>query len=86
MRVSVELSMYPLVEQYKSPIIEFVESLRQREGIEIETNGMSSHLYGEYDDIMSVLNGEMKKVFENGPKVVMVMKVVNDDLSGPVKF
>lgn len=86
MRVSVELSLYPLREEYKGPIIKFVESLRSREDIRIETNGMSSQLFGDYDILMRILHEEMRELFAGPDKVVMVMKWVNDDLQGPVKF
>lgn len=86
MNVSVELSMYPLQEVYKESIIRFVKSLRDHEGIRIETNGMSTHIYGGYDEVMGVLQKEVKPVFEGEDKVVMVMKMVNDDLSGPITF
>lgn len=86
MKISVELSMYPLKEEYKAPIIEFIKTLREREGIRVKTNGMSSHIYGDYDEVMGSVVQEVKAVFEGNDKVVMVMKVVNDDLDGPVKF
>ncbi|NND93747.1 MAG: hypothetical protein HKN45_02720 [Flavobacteriales bacterium] len=86
MKISVELSMYPLNEDYKAPIIQFVESLRAREDLVIKTNGMSSQLFGQYDVIMSVLAEEIKVLFNQEDKVVIVMKLVNDDLDGPVKF
>jgi uncharacterized protein YqgV (UPF0045/DUF77 family) len=86
MKISVELSMYPLKEEYKAPIIEFVRSLRDSEGIRVKTNGMSSQIYGDYDQVMASLAAEIKTVFAGKDKVVMVMKMANDDLDGPVKF
>ena len=86
MKVSVEISMYPLNTDYKGPIIEFVESLRTREGITIETNGMSTQVFGEYDTVVRILHDEARAIFHGPDKVAMVMKWVNDDLEGPVKF
>ena len=86
MNISIELSMYPLSEEYKPSIISFIKKLRERKDIRIETNGMSSHIYGDYDIVMKVMNEEVKQVFSGKDKVVMVMKMVNDDLSGDVGF
>ena len=86
MRISVDLSMYPLNADYRPSIIRFIERLRDIAGIQIETNGMSSQVYGEYDRVMEVLTAEIKSVFGSEDKVSMVMKVVNDDLSGDIKF
>ncbi len=86
MKVSIELSMYPLDANYKSSIVQFVKRLRGRKGIQLETNGMSSQIYGDYDQVMEVLTAEIKEVFQGEDKVSMVMKMVNDDLSGEVKF
>jgi uncharacterized protein YqgV (UPF0045/DUF77 family) len=86
MKISVDLSMYPLNADYKPSIIQFIKRLRAAEGIRIETNGMSSQVHGEYDEVMKVLTTEIRSVFEGDDKVSIVMKMVNDDLSGEIKF
>lgn len=79
MKVSVELSYYPLNEEFIPHIINFIESLKQIVGIETVTNGMSTQVFGEYDVVMQALTSEIKKAFEL-PHSVFVMKVVNADL------
>lgn len=86
MKISVELSMYPLNEGYKESITAFVKQLREYPNVVVETNGMSSHIYGDYEQVMDLIKKEAGPVFSGDQKVVMVMKMVNDDLSGPVKF
>jgi uncharacterized protein YqgV (UPF0045/DUF77 family) len=86
MHVSVDLSMYPLNEDYKPSIINFVKRLRATEGLQVDTNGMSTQVYGEYDLVMNTLQQEIKAVFSGPDKVSIVMKAVNDDLSGPIGF
>jgi uncharacterized protein YqgV (UPF0045/DUF77 family) len=86
MKISVELSMYPLNEDYKPSITAFIKRLRSYSEVRIETSGMSSQIYGEYDQVMAMIHTEFKTVFEGNDKVSMVMKMVNDDLSGPIKF
>ena len=41
---------------------------------------MSTQIFGEYDVVMSVLQKEMKPIFADEIKTVMVMKFINADL------
>ena len=81
MKASVEISMYPLDAEYGTPILRFIERLRKHEGLTVQTNNMSTQVFGEYDQLMRALTQEMKKSFEEENAVVMVMKVVNMNLS-----
>lgn len=81
MKTSVEMSMYPLDAAYGTPILKFIERLRQHEALRVQSNNMSTQIFGDYDTVMAALAAEMKKSFEENETVVMVMKVVNLDLS-----
>ncbi len=81
MKASIELSMYPLHADYGTPILKFIERLRQHQGLTVQTNNMSTQIFGEYDLLMTVLASEMKRSFAEEKTAVMVMKVVNLDLS-----
>lgn len=80
MKASVEISMYPLDLDYGTPILKFIKHLREHEGLTVQTNNMSTQIFGEYDLLMAALTQEMKHSFEEEKTVVMVMKVVNLDL------
>jgi uncharacterized protein YqgV (UPF0045/DUF77 family) len=43
------------------------------------TNGMSTQIFGEFDEVMGTINREMKVAFEL-PHSVFIMKVINSDL------
>ena len=86
MKCSVEISMYPLHQQYVEPIIEFIKKLRTYPNLELETNGMSTQVFGDYDNIMNAINTEMKAVFLNDQKVVFNLKVINSHLQEKPKF
>lgn len=77
MKTSVEISMYPLDAEYGTPILKFIERLRQNDGLAIQTNTMSTQVFGEYDVVMNAIQKEMKVSFEENETVVMVMKVLN---------
>ncbi|MEM0992318.1 MAG: YkoF family thiamine/hydroxymethylpyrimidine-binding protein [Bacteroidota bacterium] len=80
MGISVELSLYPLHESYKNIILNFVDQLRTHEHLSIKTNSMSSQIFGDYEVVMSILQKELKQVFEQPEMVVAVMKVVGKNL------
>ena len=63
-------------------IKDVVERLNANSSVEVETNAMSTQIRGEYDEVMAVLNQEMKETFERNPKAVFVMKILNNPVAG----
>jgi uncharacterized protein YqgV (UPF0045/DUF77 family) len=80
MNVSVEISYYPLDREFVPPIKEFIDRLSSHKGLTAQTNGMSTQVFGNYDDVFDALKQEIKTSFDN-PHSVFVMKVINADLN-----
>lgn len=80
MNITLEMSMYPLDADYKSPIKAFVRELRGHDGLEIVTNQMSTQLRGDFDVVMKAVNACMKQAMADNDKVVFVTKCLNGDL------
>ena len=81
MKVSVEISKYPLTEvNFVVAIKDFIQRVNQYQGIEIITNTMSTQLFGEYDAIIALLNKEIARSFEQYGTTVFVCKFVPGDL------
>lgn len=80
MNISVEISYYPLNQEYVPPIREFIDRLNKHQGLVIQTNGMSTQVFGEYNLVMDTLKEEIGTSFNN-PHSVFVMKVINADLN-----
>jgi len=80
MNISVEISYYPLAQEYIPPIRSFIDRIRENKNLIAKTNGMSTQVFGPFDEVMDTLKKEMKKSFEN-PHSVFVMKVINADLN-----
>jgi uncharacterized protein YqgV (UPF0045/DUF77 family) len=74
MQISVEISLYPLTDDYEEIILGFLAQLKHYPHITAETNGMSTRLFGAYDAVMECLQIEMKKIYENH-QAVLVMKM-----------
>lgn len=81
MRVAVDISLYPLAEEFLTPIREFIERLNNNLSLEIRTNPMSTQIRGEYDEVMAVLQSEMKTTFERTPKAVFAIRILNNPIA-----
>lgn len=80
MKTTIEISKYPLNENYEPPILNFIERLNTHMGIEVKTNATATHLVGDYDEIMGLLQKEIKHSFEAYGKAIFVMKILHGAL------
>ncbi|TKB57359.1 YkoF family thiamine/hydroxymethylpyrimidine-binding protein [Ferrimonas aestuarii] len=76
MKLAVEISLYPLQDNYLLPIKWFIERLDAYPEIQRKTNAMSTQLLGDYDQVMSLLAVEMKAAHEKWGKGVFVCKFI----------
>jgi len=80
MEIGVEISLYPLQEQYAPDIKDFIRRLQSQQAVRIVTNSMSTQVFGPYDVVMDALRRELRATFENlgdrSGKAVFVMKVL----------
>ena len=83
---SVEISMYPLKENFKPSIIAFIKNLRKYPFVKVTTNGMSTQVFGEYKSVMNAINTEMENTFLNENSVVFNLKVINSYLEEKPSF
>ncbi len=72
MQVKVEISLYPLKENYIEVILEFIKNLNSYENIKVETNQLSTQIFGDYDFIMNLLTKELKVVNKDNTAVAVV--------------
>jgi uncharacterized protein YqgV (UPF0045/DUF77 family) len=80
MKVAVDISLYPLADDFIPPIQDVIERLNQHDGISVVTNPMSTQLRGEFEDVMSALQQEVKTTFEQTPKAVFAIKILNNPI------
>lgn len=80
MRISVELTLTPLQDNYEPAIINFIKALRDS-GLTVIENPLSTQVYGKYDEVMSVLNREMKVALEAVERGLLYIKIVKSDRS-----
>ena len=79
MQVMVELSLYPLVNEYIPPIQSFIDRLNAYETLNVSTSSTSTQVTGSYADVMSILGAEMQRTHEEVGQAIFVAKFLNFD-------
>lgn len=80
MKISVDLTLSPLQDDYETHIIAFIKALRNSEFAILE-NPLSTQIYGDFDTLMPFLNKTIKKSFMNQDISVLTMKIIKTDRS-----
>ena len=80
MELSVEISKYPLSEDYIPAIKDFIERLQATEGLSVVGNTMSTQVFGDYDLVMDTLKDEMRRSYEQFGKAIFVCKFIGANL------
>jgi uncharacterized protein YqgV (UPF0045/DUF77 family) len=78
--VGVEISLYPLTSGYRAHIHALLERLAADGRFRVETSSMSTQIFGSYEDLMTLLQVQMKAAFEElgaqDQRAVFVLKVL----------
>ena len=76
MHAAVEISLYPLGEDYIARILAFIERLNRHPDLRVVTNDLSTQIWGDLGRVMSVLTEEIARAAVDAPQLVFVMKVL----------
>ena len=79
MRISIDISLYPLTEGYVEPILAFINQLETNSKLIVKRNSLSTQVFGEYRDVMDMMNSEIENVFKQLPESVFVLKLIGTD-------
>lgn len=80
MKISVELTLSPLQDDFEPPVIDFIKALRSSNFAVLE-NPLSTQIYGDYDELMNFLSSEVKQALEAINNGLIHMKIVKTDRS-----
>ena len=83
MKISVELTLTPLQNNYKENIKEFIKDLRASKLKIIETP-LSTQIYGDFDEVMLTINNFTKKIFNKSENIILHTKIYKSDRSSYV--
>ncbi len=74
--------MYPLTPDYFPAIDLFLENLHNTPGLKVQTNVMSTQLFGASTLVFQTLEREIEKVYSKLDQCPFVIKVLKEDVSG----
>ena len=80
MKISVELTLMPLQQDFETPIIDFIKRLRNSK-FKVLENPLSTQIYGDYDELMPYLTNEIKATLAQQENAVLNVKIVTSDRS-----
>jgi uncharacterized protein YqgV (UPF0045/DUF77 family) len=80
MRVTAEISLYPLHDEYLGKIESVIRQIRSCRGLEIVVNQMSTQIRGELSDVVAALESAVAASFGDERPAVLVTKILNADL------
>lgn len=74
MKLSAEITLYPLQDDYLPIIKSTIEKLHSFNGISVETFPTATILVGDYSDVMAAVNTSMLWSYEQYGKCVFIVK------------
>ena len=80
MRITAEISLYPLQEEFLPQIQSFIRDIQDSSALQVTVNQMSTQLVGELHDVSQALEKALEASFRTGGSQVLVAKFLNADL------
>ena len=80
MRITAEMSLYPLQGQPIDKILAFIDSLTSDVRLDVVVNQLSTQVGGELHVVMAALTTAIEKSFGAGGPQALVLKILNADL------
>ncbi|MEJ2602595.1 MAG: YkoF family thiamine/hydroxymethylpyrimidine-binding protein [Gammaproteobacteria bacterium] len=77
MRTTIDVSLYPLSDDFIPAIEDFIARLNDYAQLTVHTNPVSTRISGDYDIAMDALKNEVRVSFERYGKAVFVLKILH---------
>lgn len=81
MKLTAEISLYPLSDQYLDVVKDFVRALRRYDQLTLITNAMSTQVFGDYDNVFEAVSKELRASHRRSGGQVLVCKFIVGDLN-----
>ncbi len=78
MKCSIEISMYPLSENYEEIVLGFLSKLDER-GLNYRVSGISTQIFGEINEVWDKLGEAIGESYEEFPKASFVIKMLSGE-------
>ena len=76
MKLTVEMSLYPLQEDHVPVIEAFIQAAREHPDLAIVTNAMSTQVSGDYDTVFGLVHEGLASSYRQYGKQVLVCKFI----------
>lgn len=80
MKLTAELSLYPLCDDYIEVIKSFIATAGERPGITLNTNAMSTQVCGDWDAVFELVSNTLRSSHEHHGRQVLVCKFIPGEL------
>ncbi len=80
MNITLEISMYPLREDYIDQVLQFLKRLESNDQISVQVNALSTQVQGESTAVFNAVNAAIVATFEKEIRASFVMKVLPGDI------
>jgi uncharacterized protein YqgV (UPF0045/DUF77 family) len=74
--IGVEISLYPLAEEFAPRIKAFLARLQSADRLKIVTSSLSTQIFGPYEEVLATIEREMRATFAEGGKAVFILKIM----------
>ena len=76
MKMTAELSVYPLREDFKTAVLGFIDELLKGQDVVAVTNSMSTQISGEDDAVFSAIRQALRASFVKFGRQILVAKFI----------
>ena len=76
MKLTAELSVYPLREDYKVAVLSFIDELLKEQQVVAVTNSMSTQVSGEDEAVFKAIQAALKASYERFGRQVLLAKFI----------
>jgi uncharacterized protein YqgV (UPF0045/DUF77 family) len=76
MKLTAELSVYPLRADYKVAVLSFIDELLKEQQVVAVTNSMSTQVSGEDEAVFKAIQAALKASYERFGRQVLVAKFI----------
>jgi uncharacterized protein YqgV (UPF0045/DUF77 family) len=80
MNITLEITMYPLHEDYKNQVLSFLNVFTGNDAFEFRVNAMSTQATGDMEALMNWVQKCISEVYEEGVKAAFIQKIFPGEL------
>ena len=81
MNITIEITMYPLHEDYEAQVLSFLSVFTSHKDFIFKVNAMSTQVQGDMKPLMDWVQECIREVYEDGVKAAFIQKILPGKLN-----